>query len=37
MRAAGSEHAVLIGLVQGSAVCATFAAVHPKRTVALVL
>ena len=35
--AAGAERAVIIGLGQGAAACALFAATHPERTRALIL
>jgi class 3 adenylate cyclase len=37
MDAAGSERAVLVGLGEGGALCALFAATYPERTIALVL
>lgn len=37
MDAAGSEHAVLVGLGEGGPLCALFAATYPERTTALVL
>ncbi len=37
MDAAGSERAVLVGLGEGGALCALFAATYPERTTALVL
>jgi pimeloyl-ACP methyl ester carboxylesterase len=37
MDAAGSEHAVLMGVSEGAPMCLLFAATHPERTNALVL
>ncbi len=37
MDAVGSERAALVGISEGGAMCATFAATHPERTIALVL
>lgn len=37
MDAAGSERAALVGISEGGAMCALFAASHPERTAALVL
>ena len=37
MDAAGSRRAALVGISEGGAMCATFTAMHPERTIALVL
>src|SRR6185503_10767311 len=37
MDAVDSERAALVGISEGGAMCATFAATHPERTIALVL
>lgn len=37
MDAAGSERAALLGISEGAAMCAVFAATHPQRTIALAM